>query len=676
MGRKSELNKSGDLPDHKLFSNQASGESLREVADTPKDDEAYFYETMKNYSFQKSFLTAVAICLGLALQAQDSLSVVQLNDVVITGNKVETTLEKSGKTIYKLDRKQIESNRGKDISDLLNEIPGVQIDGNFATPGSNINYRIRGAQSEQTLILIDGIPYNDPSGLAQTFDLRMLDVEQIESIEVLKGGLSSLYGTGAAAGVISITLKESAKESLSGNVNVDYGSFNTFSSNANISGTSDKLTYLVSGSFKSSDGFSAANDTLGTEGFDDDGIQSWNFLGRLGYQFTDQFSMGLTTTYDQVDSDFDGGAFRDDDSALELNLLRFAMTSTYKWAGGNIRANLSYHTNERIFNSPSFSDPTVRSISEFNGNTFQADLILDQNLSDEIKLIGGVNVQRPVWEPEDADSESFTMIDPYASLIYDVANFNFQIGGRLNNHSLYGSNFVWNANPSYNLDLGSGKLKILGSYATSFLTPSLNQLYAGDFGFLAADAGNPDLEPQSSETVEGGFELISDGKLRLGWVYFFRKDENFIDFQFNADFTEGRYVNLDEETEMDGIELNASYSFMPQLTISGHYTYTHSRTEDVILRRVPEHKYGFTLSALPVENFLVKLTHLYVGETLENNDVVIDSYDLIDAFVSYNLNNGLTISGSINNLFDADYVDRFGFTSAERNYNLGVSYNF
>lgn len=630
---------------------------------------------MKNFSIQKSFFVAVALCLSLSSIGQDSLKIVQLDDVVVTGNKVETTIEKSGKTIYKLDRKQIETNRGKDVTDLLNEIPGVQIDGNLGTPGTNISYRIRGAQSEQTLILIDGVPYNDPSGLTQTFDLRMLDIEQIESIEVLKGGLSSLYGTGAAAGVISITLKESAKD-ISGAVNAEYGSFNTFSTNANVSGTADKFNYLVSGSFRSSDGFSAANDTLGTEGFDNDGIQSLNFLGKFGYQFTDQFSVGLTTSYDQVESDFDGGAFRDNDSELELNQLRLALSSTYQWTGGSIKGNFSYHTNERIFNSPDFFDPAARSISEFNGNTFQADVILDQNLTDEIKLIGGVNLQRPVWEPENADSESFTMFDPYASFIYDKADFNVQLGGRLNNHSLYGSNFVWNINPSYLLNVGQNKLKLLGSYATAFLTPSLNQLYAGDFGFLATPAGNQDLKPQDSETIEGGFELLSEGKFQLGAVYFYRKDKNRIDFISSADFSDGGYVNVDGDTEVDGIEVNFNYSILPKLTLSGHYTYTNSRTEDVILRRVPENKYGFTLSALPVENLLVKLTHLYVGETPENTDVVLESYDLIDFYASYGLGNGLTLSGSINNILDADYVDRFGFTSVERNYNIGLRYRF
>ncbi|MEM9144349.1 MAG: TonB-dependent receptor plug domain-containing protein [Bacteroidota bacterium] len=623
----------------------------------------------------KYVFVAAALCFITAAKSQDSLNVVQLKDVVVTGNKIETPIEKSGKTIFKLDKKAIETNRGKDVTDLLNEIPGVQINGNFATPGTDVSYRIRGAQSEQTLILIDGIPYNDPSGLAQTFDLRMLDLDQVESIEVLKGGLGSLYGTGAAAGVINIKLKEGVKKPFGTIVNTEYGSFNTFSSNVNVSGKANKLDYLVSGSYRSSDGFSAALDTIGGQGFDDDNFESMNFMGRLGYQFSDQFSIRLFAAYDNIESGFDAGSFRDNDSELDQKLVKVALSPKYQWTSGSIQGNFSYHANERIFNSPNRSDPNERDISEFNGNALQADIIVDQILTDKIKLIGGINFQRPVWEPEDVDSESFTMVDPYASLIYDHANFNLQLGGRLNNHSLYGSNFVWNVNPSYVFGLGKSKLKVLGSYATSFLSPSLNQLYAGDFGFLATDAGNPDLEPQDSETAEGGLEWIVDQKLRFGAVYFYRKDTNRIDFESTADFSDGMYINMDGESEVDGLELNASYAFFSQLTLAGHYTYTKSLTDDVILRRVPENKFGFTLSAIPVKKMLVKLTHLHVGEVPENDEITLEAYNLFDGFVSYTFNQ-LTISGSINNIFDADYVDRFGWATAERNYNIGLRYEF
>ena len=343
---------------------------------------------------QKIYLSAMLSCLCLSLTAQDSLKTVELNEVVVTGNKSATPIEKSGKTIFKLDREQIEASRGKDVTDLLNEIPGVQIDGNFATPGTDIGYRIRGAESEQTLILIDGIPYNDPTVLQQTFDLRLLNLDQVESIEVLKGGLSSLYGTGAAAGVINITTKKTAQESIKSTINVEYGSFNTFTSNANISGRADRLSYMVSGSYRTSDGFSAALDTLDNQDFDDDGIESLNFMGKIAYQFSDQFTIDAMAAYDDIQSDFDGGAFVDFDSDFDQNQLRLAISPTYRLSGGKIRGNISYHSNNRIFDSPARTSG-ARIISEFTGNTLQADLIFDQYLTDDLKILGGVNYQKP-----------------------------------------------------------------------------------------------------------------------------------------------------------------------------------------------------------------------------------------------------------------------------------------
>jgi len=527
------------------------------------------------------------------------------------------------------------------------------------------------------LIARAGLPFREPAALQQSFELRLLELDQVESIEVVKGGLSSLYGTGAAAGVINIILKQEAKEPISGSVNAEYGSFNTFTSNANISGTSGGVDYLVSGSYKNSDGFSAAEDTLGTQGFDDDGVTSKNFLGKLGYRFTDQFSVGVMAAYDNVESGFDGGAFSDNDSELDLDFYKFALTSVYKWTGGSIQGNFSYHNNERVFNSPDFSDPTIRSISKFGGNAFQADILLDQNLSDEVKLLGGFNLQRPEWEPEGANSEQFTMIDPYVSLIYGTDNFNLQLGGRLNNHSLYGSNFAWNINPSYLIDVDAGRLKLLASYATSFRTPSLSELYSGDFGFLATPAGNPDLEPQESETVEFGFELLGEGNFQVGGVYFYRKDKDLIDFisTFAGGVFDGGYQNVDGETEVDGLEFNFNYRIAPELTLAGHYTYTRSLTDEVILRRVPEKKFGFSVAIQPVENVLLKLTHLHVGEVQESDAITLDSFDLFDGFVSYSFEQ-FTFSGSINNLFDIDYVDRFGWAAADRNFNLGVRYSF
>lgn len=639
---------------------------------------AAFDDTMINQPNIKAVFAALTIFLSVAVMAQDSLRIVQSNDKVYVGGKGETTLEKFGKSVFRLDSVEISTNKGKDISDLLNEIPGVHVDGNFATPGTGINLWIRGAQSDQTLILIDGIPYNDPSGIAQEFDARLLDLQQIESIEVLKGGFSSLYGTGASAGVISIVTKQSAKEKFAGNLNFEVGSFETTSTHVDVSGTTGGFNYLISSTTNGSGGFSEARDTSGKQNFDDDGMNAVNFLGKFGYQFSDRFSIGLTSAYSQVLSDIDGTIFEDNVSDLDVSLLRVAFTSSYQWPKGGIRGNFSYHRNKRTLDVQGIGGPADRVVFNFSGNFLQADLMFNQELSSDIEMIGGINLQQPSWEPEEeeADTVNFTMIDPYLSLVYNKGNFNVQLGSRLSVHSISGSHLVWDINPSYLIDLGPGRLKVFGSYASTFLTPTLRQYYTGDLNSLATDAGNLDLEAEQSETIEGGVDWIVKGKWRAEAVYFYRKNNNFINLEFNEDLTDGRFVNIDAEREVDGFELNASYSFTPRIRLSGNYTYTNALTRFTILRRIPKNKMLFTLTALPVENLRVKLTYLAVGETRENNEKVFDPYDVVDMNFTYEIRESISISGSINNMFDENFVARFGTNSIKRNYNLGLRLNF
>ena len=125
---------------------------------------------------------------------------------------LKPTPKNVGKIIYTITQETIKNNAGKTISDLLNEIPGVEINGNFSTKGQNLGYYIRGGRNRQVAILINGVAVNDPSSFNGDFDLRQIDINQIERIEVLKGASSTLYGTGAATGVINILLKKASKK--------------------------------------------------------------------------------------------------------------------------------------------------------------------------------------------------------------------------------------------------------------------------------------------------------------------------------------------------------------------------------------------------------------------------------------------------------------------------------
>lgn len=618
---------------------------------------------------RKTTIITALCCLGWTVKAQDTLKTVQLDEVVVTGTKSEIPVEKSGKSIVKLTRADIKSSGGRTVADLLNRVSGVQMDGNFGPMGTNIGYFIRGASSKRTLILIDGVPFNDPSGIDQTYDLRLLDLNQVESIEILKGGLSTLYGSGAAAGVINVTLKRPEEEGVHGSAAVEYGSFNTLSTNVNLNSKTNKLSYLVNGGFKSSDGFSMAQDMSGTGDFDNDGFKGYNVLGKLRYEFSQQFDLSFTGALDEFKADYDQGVFSDGDNTTNYRQTRLGLSPRLKWKTGSIRGDFFITKLDRSFNSPSFLDPNERFIDAYEGNNLQTDVVVNQALNARFSLLGGINFQRLGYSQPTFDQENFSLVDPYASLIYDDSNFNIQLGGRLNVHSEYGSNFVWNVNPSYLIRLGSSDLKLLASYASAFIAPSLFQLF-GPFG------SNVELNPEESHSVEGGMSILNE-VLQLDAVYFHRKDNSLI--LFGAD----GYENADGEIETRGIELSACYQISSQLALSANYTYI-DLLNDADLFRIPNHKYGVSLDFQPVTNLDLTASYLHTGVTSQpffnstsfmTDVVAVAAYDLVDIFASYRMQR-VTISAALNNVFDEEYVAIYGFNSVGRNYTLGLMYDF
>ncbi|MFM2229875.1 MAG: Vitamin transporter BtuB, partial [Bacteroidota bacterium] len=148
----------------------------------------------------------------------------QLKEVVISDTKFAQRQEKSGKVIEVITAQDLEKKSGQSLPTVLSQAAGLEINGNQSANGKNLGYYIRGGKNRQILILIDGIPVTDASGISFEYDLRLLPVEQVERIEIMKGAASTLYGTGAATGVINITLKKSAKKEIEGNAYVNIGS--------------------------------------------------------------------------------------------------------------------------------------------------------------------------------------------------------------------------------------------------------------------------------------------------------------------------------------------------------------------------------------------------------------------------------------------------------------------
>ena len=269
-----------------------------------------------------------------------------LDEIVVTATKFKLKKEQIGKVIYTISQKEIVNNAGKTVVDLLNNIPGIEIKGSNSNPSEPRSTYVRGGRSRQVLILIDGVPVSDPSLINQEYDLRLLSLNQIQSIEVLKGASSTLYGSGAATGVINIILKKASKNTISGSYEVTVGSNNDAEStnsilsdknqNVNLSGSFGKFNFLSSFNLTGTNGLSAAKSKTNTD-FEEDSYYSKNGLLKLGYTFNKKLSIETFFNFDEFEYDYDTGIWEDSDiNNGEQTQLRFGLRPSYKYNKGEV----------------------------------------------------------------------------------------------------------------------------------------------------------------------------------------------------------------------------------------------------------------------------------------------------------------------------------------------------
>ncbi|WP_286756310.1 TonB-dependent receptor [Roseivirga sp. UBA838] len=615
-------------------------------------------------------LGALLAVSGHTMVAQENKAK-DLGEVVVTGNRFETPIEKSGKVIYKITAKDIEHMAGRTVADLINALPGINVNGVFGTPGSNLEYSIRGGRNRHTLVLIDGLPINDASSIANDYDLRLLNASAIEYIEVLKGGASTLYGTNAAAGVINIKLKEANGDSPKATLSHDVGSFRTANSNLTVQGKEGNLSYLAAGGISTSEGISAAEDNDPNLEFGNDGFFRYSGRTRLGYEFNESFKLGANLAYENMEAEYDNGAFSDGDNRFDIRQVSFGVHPEYKYDGGTISLKANFNRIRREFIS---AFPSVA-----KGKNLQMDLSNQYVIAGKIKTIAGVQYQS--YEFENGDEQpGQSNIDPYVNASADLTErLTLNAGLRLNNNSEYGSNLVYMINPVYTFNLDQeNKLKLFGSYSTAFVAPSLFQLFANFYG-------NPNLEAESTESLEFGISLYLSDKFTLNAEYFNRTEENAIDFVSRFDnqgnYIGGGYENVTGERKIDGFEADITWQVIEPLQVSAHYA-DYNFGDPSQFYRIPSQKYGLSATYRFQQGTRVGVVYNRFGERQAAifSDpflVELEAFNMLDLNISHELFGGdVLLSGAVYNLLDEDFVGTYGFTTRPVNFSLGVTARF
>ncbi len=645
---------------------------------------------------KKQLLIVGAIAMSFAstkIAAQEQEKLEELDEVVVTATKFKLKKEHTGKVIYKITKKEIENNAGRTVVELLNNLPGVEINGAYSNRSRVRGTYIRGGRSRQVLVLIDGIPVSDATGINQEYDLRLLSLNQIESIEVLKGAASTLYGSGAATGVINIILKKSIKDVISATYEASLGtnndSFNTGfklndkNQNVSINGTAGDFNYLGYFNLSGVDGLSSARSNSG-ETFETDKYVSKNALAKLGYKFDNSLKIDAFLNYDEFDGDYDAGVYGDNpDNNSKSYQIRYGVRPSYKYNKGEVYALVSLNEVERKLKSfNSFSNELQD--YKYIGTSVNVDLVNRiEFLDKKFQVITGINYQdhrnqtNTPFATIEENLANFNTVDPYTSLVY-ISDFglNVNAGVRMNIHSNYGNHFVYDGNVSYNLfNEENYDVKLLASYGTAFIAPSTYQLFS--------QYGNLNLDPESSTTFELGFESRYE-KVKFNAVYFNREVEDAIFFKSLTAAPWATYDNATTNVETSGIEALVEYAPINKLKLNVNYTYTDKEESNDY---IPTHKLVAMVEGNPFKNTFASLTYRNTGERTyfdqygsfgtAGETITLANYSLLDFNINHKLlNDKVTFFGSVTNLLNEDFEETLGYSTRGRNYKLGVRLQF
>jgi len=609
-------------------------------------------------TYKSYLLIALFLCAQTQIIAQN-ITEESLDEVVVTDSRFELKRENSGKTVIKISQQEIENNQGRTISQLINTKSGIEINGSRSNAGQNLGVYVRGGRNRQVLVLIDCVQVNDPSQINGDYDFRLLDLNQIESIEIIKGASSTLYGSGAAAAVITITTKAANAKKLSAVFSSALGTNQTesdqnnniadFNNSVAFSGTLNKFTYRTAFNNQFSDGLSAAT---GDEN-EKDAFSKYAIDVNLGYKFSTKFSLNVYGTYTDSKSDIDGydANFNFVDTPDEFNSSqsRLGLSSKFTYTNGSLNLNAGYSAYDRAFVSP------YPSLYESNNLVF--DVYNKYEFDQTFYTIIGLNVIEN--NATFSNDETFRITDPYANVVY-VSDFGFHMnaGLRLNNHNVYGSHFIYNFNPSFTLKSNTGYTKFFGSYSTSFITPSLSHLY-GDFG------ANIDLEPEENLTVEAGVEFKLNADFRISGLFFSREEKN------TVLWIDGGYLNAADELYARGVEVELKTTPTEKLSIETNYTFTEYK--ETLARRIPKHKANVQLGYDISKTTFTSLSYQYTHERFENSFVpFLESYSIVNFYVSHNaLKQKITFFGGLDNILNEAFEDVPGYATKGRNVRLG-----
>lgn len=602
-------------------------------------------------------------------------SVSQLDTVVVTATRSAQPLKNVLGDVSVIDRETLESAGQSSLAEVLSHTHGIEYSNNGG-PQTVTSLFMRGANSNQTLVLVDGQRINNATnGLAA---LNALPASSIDHVEIVRGAASSLYGADAIGGVINVITKHETEQPLSAYSSIGFGTYGTSSYSAGLSGASQGWTYSLSGGYQQSHGFDATNGKSFFHNPDKDSYYQNNVAASLGYEWLRGQTLTAQFYQTRINGGYDNGEPYFNDRSIQ-NLQGYSLTSTNRLSDmwlSTLRIG-STVDDDRSENAPGdllFGDtPDGKTTFRTRQNQFlwQNDLQLapgqkvtlayehqDQRVEGDIPNFGGFPVTFGDYTETRRHVNSFTGV-----YLGDFGRHHLQASLRNDDNSQFGNRTTGGL--TYGFDITSKVRATLGAN-TGFRAPNFNELYwPNDGGFV----GNPNLRPETSRNFEGGVRYLDDDA-ELGVTYYHNEVKNLIVNQAvdsSDPFSVFQAYNVSHAL-LEGVTFTGMRKFgdtriRASLDLSNpRNTETHKQLpqrSDTVLRVSADHRFGGFL--LGGEWYATEdRTDALTGNRLAG-------YGLFNLLASYDITRNLQVQLRWNNVFDKDYTLVEGYNTPGSN---------
>lgn len=606
--------------------------------------------------------------------------------IIVTANRTARAKSQVGESVTVIAQQEIINRQPSEVLDLLRTVPGVTFSRNGGI-GTVTGVSIRGAQADQTVVLVDGIKLNDPASTGGGFNFGTLLTGNISRVEVVRGSQSVLYGSQAIGGVVNLLTREPSEE-IETFARAEYGARDTAELIGNVSGRFGPVAASLGATYYGTDGISAFSEARG--GTEPDGFESLGLNGKLDIAITDTLSLDLRGFYADGETEEDGFPAPSfvladtEDLSRRQDFVGYAGINA-AFLDGRLRNRLGFaYTN---VDRQSIDASGAAEIETFAANgenrRFEYQGVFDA--TDFASLVFGAEREESEFRTSSLGAPA-TGADVWINSVYGQVSLtpldglSLTGGLRHDDHETFGQATTFAASGAWTPD--GGDTVVRGSYGEGFKAPALFQLFS--------DFGNPDLDAETSESWDIGVTRgFLDGRAEIGVTYFEREGTNEIVFVgcFENPLPAcndpanprpfGTYDNI-ARARADGWELGLALRPVDGFDLAINYTIIDA-FDEVTGNRLPrraDETFSVVGDYRMANGFGIGATVLVVGDSFDNaaNTVPLEGYVVADIRVSYGITESLELFGRIENVTDAQYETIFLYGQLGRGVFGGVRY--